>query len=825
MMKRFILALVCLLAPLGVRAQVQVSGNVKDAGTSNITSASTFVRFTLTGFGNNIPKVNGTNIVGRPYTDFHPDANGNIAGPLQGNDTITPNGTLYQVCIFDAGTQFKCNSYSITGNIFNLNTATPVITGPGTSVGFITTPKVIEFVQGPAATTWTIVHNFGDKNVIFDCYDTNNKFLIPDTVTQTSITTLTITFTSAQAGSCTVMTAQSVSLSNAPADAVLKNSQSAQVITTSPITIQTDFAATGPSSMTNLNTVYFASGMKCDGSTDDSAALTAAIALATPGTKVSLPTGTCVVHPGISVPDSIWLQGATKDATTLLVAAGANSTSPLFNLSGTGKVLISDMTLDGNKANQSSGGALIGTTASSLTGTHIERMRFQNAYTCSIMLWPTTTVTGFDISDNDFLNNSTATTQGQDQSGAYGDICVRAPIGGKIHDNKSVNSLSNFVAMGTNALTGIGNVMVSHNVVANALGFGVLLGGGGGSAANATIDGNNLSMVNSRENSIDLALWTSTVTSNNIITSGNCTLCAGIGDGPPANNAVISNNIVFANPLGGGDNCIAVGGNDDVISGNWCTNSGGSGIVLTIAAADHVTGGQIINNVVKDSNQVKQSAPGRPGIDIFLNSGASIFGLIIKGNHCYDDQATQTQTYGIGIGTYTASGDLASYHNITIEGNDLRGNLTDGILNNAANPLTNGISIHGNPGMDPLPDAPVNLTAQSANVTSQGLYFVRATQSGPFLVSVYELETQAATASSTLPTVVVQWLDADSGVLQTANLVPTSASGNSTTTMYQGSVFVNPEPGEGIIFATSGYASSGATPMKYSLHMRLQSVQ
>lgn len=263
-MKKFILALVCLLAPLGVRAQVNVVGNLKDAGVTNITGSNTFVRMTLTGFGNNIPKVNGSNLIGRAFTDFHPDASGNIAGTIQGNDSITPSGTAYQVCIFDNGTSFKCNNYSVTGVGFNLNSATPLIIGPTNSSGFISAPRVFEFQQGSPSTTWTINHNFGDKNVVFDCYDTFNKYLIPDTVVQTGIGTLTITFTSAQSGSCVVMTAQNVSVTNQPANAVVTNPTNTQVVNGATTTFQSPVNMIGANLIDayNLNNIIAVDGVK-----------------------------------------------------------------------------------------------------------------------------------------------------------------------------------------------------------------------------------------------------------------------------------------------------------------------------------------------------------------------------------------------------------------------------------------------------------------------------------------------------------------------------------------------------------------------------------
>jgi hypothetical protein len=115
---------------------VTVSGNLKDVGVANITGSNTYVRFTLIGFGDNIPRVVGTNAIIVPSKDFKPDANGNISGSIQGNDTITiggnsqPGGTQYQVSIYYQGQVFRSATYTITGGAFNLNNAVPNTTSP-----------------------------------------------------------------------------------------------------------------------------------------------------------------------------------------------------------------------------------------------------------------------------------------------------------------------------------------------------------------------------------------------------------------------------------------------------------------------------------------------------------------------------------------------------------------------------------------------------------------------------------------------------------------------------------------------------------------------
>lgn len=146
MIRKCILVLVCLIAPTVLHAQqctiggsgsgsVTVSGNLKDLGGQNASGSNTFVRFTLAGYGSNIPKVAGTNVIASPCYDFHPNASGVISGTVQGNDTISvganpAGGTQYQVCIYFAGQLFRCNNYTVTGSTLNLNNATPNTTSP-----------------------------------------------------------------------------------------------------------------------------------------------------------------------------------------------------------------------------------------------------------------------------------------------------------------------------------------------------------------------------------------------------------------------------------------------------------------------------------------------------------------------------------------------------------------------------------------------------------------------------------------------------------------------------------------------------------------------
>jgi hypothetical protein len=252
---------------------------------------------------------------------------------------------------------------------------------------------------------------------------------------------------------------------------------------------------------------------------------------------------------------------------------------------------------------------------------------------------------------------------------------------GRVHHNRADGTRGNFVCFGTGRNTGVGSVRVDHNVVRNAAGFGVALGGGEGTASEATIDHNTFFMPDSRENVIDLALWTDTVTNANAITSGSCISgCAAIGDGPPADRATVTGNRIIANPALNSDAGIVLGGSDLSISKNTVSGAGSAGIVILVLKTFKTRRVLVENNIVKNCSV---AAPGlHPGVDTFIESGGigELSDVAIRGNRSYDDQPSPTQGWGIGIGTY---GQSTGYANITVQGNDLRHNKTIGLLNGA----------------------------------------------------------------------------------------------------------------------------------------------
>ena len=118
----------------------------------------------------------------------------------------------------------------------------------------------------------------------------------------------------------------------------------------------------------------------------------------------------------------------------------------------------------------------------------------------------------------------------------------------------------------------------------------------------------------------------------------------------------------------------------------------------------------------------------------------------------------------------------------------------------------------------------VDLITQAGDVGTTTLYAVPVSGAGLYRVSAYIIVTQAATSSSTLPSVVLTFFDLANLVQQTYTLVPASPTGNTLTTLAAGDFVMAAQALTNIQYATINYASSGGTPMQYALHLRLEAM-
>ena len=452
----------------------------------------------------------------------------------------------------------------------------------------------------------------------------------------------------------------------------------------------------------------FAIGMKCDGVTDDSAALQAALNGASDpalgNAKVILPPGTCIIDPAsvITINSGLWLQGAGRYGTRLKrkdsSAGGALLT---FNADG---ITLSDFAIDGNK-----GGTGITAPADSINviapsdDVAITRMRFLNATASDINSTaqiPGIFVSNWIINDNDFDNEGTSDCG---LSILCGNILIHQPLNVKVLGNRS-DSSQHFVLF--SSVPGGGQVDVGNNVLTRLNGFGVALGGGPIGSAGAHIHHNFMSSLQSDAfNLIDVAIWYDYTVDHNILyhngqatTQDAPTSC--IADFPPAYHGVIDGNVCHAtgtpsvNIAG-----ISVGGDDVVISNNFVDGASGTGITYVIGAASPIRGVRIIGNTVKNNSQRVPGAAA--GIELYLASNppdlAGLSDVVISGNHSYDDQPNKTQGYGIGVTLFDKTTNI---YNIVIENNDVAGNLNAGILNRSQ--FLTSLVIRNNFGYNPV---------------------------------------------------------------------------------------------------------------------------
>lgn len=125
--------------------------------------------------------------------------------------------------------------------------------------------------------------------------------------------------------------------------------------------------------------------------------------------------------------------------------------------------------------------------------------------------------------------------------------------------------------------------------------------------------------------------------------------------------------------------------------------------------------------------------------------------------------------------------------------------------------------------------ADVDLTAQSAAKTATTLF--TPSVSAFYEIEIYLKVTTAATTSSTLGAVTIAFTDGTDSVAQSltallatqAGVAATTNTGNSTTTVLQGSVKIWAKTGVAVTYAIA-YVSSGATAMQYEAHLRARTV-
>ncbi|MDA8170301.1 MAG: glycosyl hydrolase family 28-related protein [Nitrospiraceae bacterium] len=268
---------------------------------------------------------------------------------------------------------------------------------------------------------------------------------------------------------------------------------------------------------------------------------------------------------------------------------------------------------------------------------------------------------------------------------------------------------------------------------------------------------------------------------------------------------------------------IAIDGSDDInLRGTiWYNDSGGAPAIATAALIGYYSSSSPDENLHLDlsiantgGGGIKLAYVGHSVVRISLLANA---GLYTGNTH----PLTTGITYATGVDpSVVVEGYIDPTITTPISGaviGTLRTNLREDLAGEIK--TYNGIATAA-VGM-PAIYAAADPTAQGAAISNTVIYTPPA--NGRYRVSAYIVVTQAATTSSTMPAVNVGYTCADNSTAQSIPLTSTSA-GNTLTTLASGSAIIDAKGGVPITFSASGYASSGATPMQYALHIRVEAL-
>jgi hypothetical protein len=487
--------------------------------------------------------------------------------------------------------------------------------------------------------------------------------------------------------------------------------------TTLTAELNTRGIATRPFSVTRY-------GAKCDGVTDDTASIQAAenaAAAAPNGGMVTVPRGRCKISSQILWDSNVGLSGVSRDESALFWASGVQMNGPMvgcrgFPTAGTCtetanapiiNVKMYDIELDAS-------GAAVASYNVGYKGVffqHMDRPLFERLYIhdCPATCLGVDFLRGGIIRDNVIVNggragnNSTSLGASNIGIGAGNDPSE----GGIVSGNYVSNGMRYGIFLESQNVSAVSTARwaITGNFVYNTADYGEGIGDAG--MQYTTIVGNNVyipASANVARYAIAVDAGTvgtiessGGVIANNYVTGGS----SGIGlrflfAAARSVSFNISGNIV----RGANFSCISVSANGGNISGVKITGNttklcGSAGILLS------TSNGVALNNVQISDNQLINS--GTTTATTYAKSGLALNGILnnltVRNNMMYDDQATKTQQYAVGINTgSTITGLLAS-------GNAMSGNGTAPFLLGSA-PTASEIS--NNNGYNPV--GPTTLT-------------------------------------------------------------------------------------------------------------------
>jgi len=245
----------------------------------------------------------------------------------------------------------------------------------------------------------------------------------------------------------------------------------------------------------------------------------------------------------------------------------------------------------------------------------------------------------------------------------------------------------------------------------------------------------------------------------------------------------------------------------------------------TAGAAVQVGGGGTLNGCRVLNNSCSTSS-GTISNCVAISSGAT---NTVVGNTTISTSggAITNTMLDNGAGTVCLGAGCPSGAAFTVGGTNLEVNSAGNIFAKGTIQQYGGFTTVSN-GV-PVEVAKADATAQTFNIARTLLYAVPATGSGTYRASCYLVVTKATT-SSTLPSCAITFTDNDSNTstsptitaTNTGNTVGTTNSATDPAGQNSGVLTFQAKASTNINYQTIGYASSGATPMQYAFHIKLE---
>ena len=354
----------------------------------------------------------------------------------------------------------------------------------------------------------------------------------------------------------------------------------------------------------------------------------AMVAAAGTGGVVELGPGTFTIDTAIDLQGGVWLRGAGMGVTIIKVKA--STAINVIQQGGTSLlsfVRVSDLTLDGNDANQVSGTGL-GANIRNVSDLLVENVEIKNTRGQGV------TITANDVSTERVvvrgcnIHDVCSATTGSFEAGieisstgalTVDDVLITGNILDKIGDGNPTPNSGEAINAGHTGLSTI----ISNNIMRNIQLSGVRLGKSG----KANVIGNHMTNLGLSDTANGgVGIFASDV--GNLLISDNTidTIAANSDNGieisgTAADRVIISNNRI-TNILNFAKACIFVGTDaDTVITGNLCT---ASGVGISVTTSDGTTQ----NNKVISNNLIEN--PGADGIKCFGFANVSIVGNVVR---------------------------------------------------------------------------------------------------------------------------------------------------------------------------------------------------